>query len=378
MKYDEENILTGDTAWDLFGDDDPVKDEKKDSPEEDNPEDEKKNKPTENKEVDAEDLFSSESGGGDKEETEEGTESEEHKGSSPENFYSSIAQALVDEGTFQFLDKEAIEGVANADDFEGLFQKEIEARLDDTQKRINDALNNGVQPSEIQRYESSIKYLDTIKDENIDDESEKGETLRKQLIYTDAIQRGMSKERAQKEVEKSFKAGTDLDDAKDALESCKEFTKKSYNDLLNNAKEETKKQEKEQKERAEKLRKSMLETDSFYDGLKVDKATRQKAYDSVMKPSHRTEDGEVLTAVQKYQQDNPEDFIMNIGLLFTLTDGFKNLDKLVVDKVNKEKKSTMRKLEKVLNTTRRNSDGSLNLAIGGDKDSSFSGWRIDI
>ncbi len=51
--------------------------------------------------------------------------------------------------------------------------------------------------------------------------------------------------------------------------------------------------------------------------------------------------------------ENRTDFLKNIGLLFTLTDGFKNLDGLVKGKVKKEVNKGLRELEHTLNNTAR-------------------------
>ena len=74
----------------------------------------------------------------------------------------------------------------------------------------------------------------------------------------------------------------------------------------------------------------MLNEEKVFGDISIDKATRQKAYDNIAKPIYKDpETGEYLTAVQKYRSEHENDFIKNVGILFTLTDGFTNLDKLV-------------------------------------------------
>ena len=75
------------------------------------------------------------------------------------------------------------------------------------------------------------------------------------------------------------------------------------------------------------------------------------------------------------------EFLKNVGLLFTLTDGFKNLDGLVKGKVRKEVKKGLRELEQTLNNTSRTPDGNLKFVSGVDEDpESFigKGYTIDI
>lgn len=335
--------------------------------------------------VDVDNLFTDgpESVGSGKENTEEKEDTTpKGDGTSPKNFYSSIAKALKEEGIFPDLDDEGLSKVKDPEDFRDLIDQQIKAGLDERQKRIDEALNAGVEPTEIRKYENTINFLDSIKEENISDEGDKGEKLRKDLIYQDFINRGYSKERAAREVQKSFNAGTDIDDAKEALKSNIDFFKDKYDKLVNDAKSEIEQEEKERKEQAEKLKSSILNDKDVFGDLSVDKSTRQKIYDNIAKPVYKDpETGEYFTAIQKYEMENRTDFLKNIGLLFTLTDGFKNLDGLVKGKVKKEVKKGLRELEHTLNNTSRTSDGNLKFVSGVDEDpESFigKGWNLDV
>lgn len=335
--------------------------------------------------VDVDNLFTDipESVGSGKENTEEKEDTTpKGDGTSPKNFYSSIAKALKEEGIFPDLDDEGLSKVKDPEDFRDLIDQQIKAGLDERQKRIDEALNARVEPTEIRKYENTINFLGSIKEENISDESDKGEKLRKDLIYQDFINRGYSKERAAREVQKSFNAGTDIDDAKEALNSNIDFFKDKYDELVNEAKSEAEQEEKERKEQAEKLKSSILNDKDVFGDLSIDKSTRQKIYDNIAKPVYKDpETGEYFTAIQKYEMENRTDFLKNIGLLFTLTNGFKNLDGLVKGKVKKEVKKGLRELEHTINNTVRTSDGNLRFVSGVDEDpESFIGkdWKIDI
>lgn len=335
--------------------------------------------------VDVDNLFTDtpESVGSGKENTEEKEDTTpKGDGTSPKNFYSSIAKALKEEGIFPDLDDEGLSKVKDPEDFRDLIDQQIKAGLDERQKRIDEALNAGVEPTEIRKYENTINFLGSIKEENISDEGDKGEKLRKDLIYQDFINRGYSKERAAREVQKSFNAGTDIDDAKEALKSNIDFFKDKYDELVNEAKSEAEQEEKERKEQAEKLKSSILNDKDVFGDLSIDKSTRQKIYDNIAKPVYKDpETGEYFTAIQKYEMENRTDFLKNIGLLFTLTNGFKNLDGLVKGKVKKEVKKGLRELEHTLNNTARTSDGNLKFVSGVDEDpESFigKGWNLDV
>lgn len=347
-------------------------------------EDDNKNNETTEVQVDAEDLFESESVGSGKEDK-QGKEdtSPDGTGTSPKtNFYSSIASALKEDGIFQNLDNDKAKEIKDAESFAQAIRDEVSAQFDERQKRIDEALNAGIEPSEVQKYERTLNYLDSIKDENISDESEQGEQLRRQLIYNDFINRGYSKERAQREVKKSFDAGTDIEDAKESLKSNKEFFKSSYDSIVEEAKKEEEKEIEERKKDAETLKKNILEEEKVFGELQIDKATRQKVFDNVSKPVYKDpETGELFTALQKYEMDNRLDFLKNVGLIYTLTDGFKNLDGLIKGKVKKEVRKGLRELETTINNTARTSDGNLKFATGVDEDPESyvgKGWHLDV
>lgn len=381
-----DNILGAEEIENLFVEDD----ETQDTPPANGEPPKKEEEPSKDKEettevVDVDNLFTDtpESVGSGKENT-EGKEDTTPKGNgtSPKNFYSSIAKALKEEGIFPDLDDEGLSMVKDPEDFRDLIDQQIKAGLDERQKRIDEALNAGVEPTEIRKYENTINFLDSIKEENISDEGDKGEKLRKDLIYQDFINRGYSKERATREVQKSFNAGTDIDDAKEALKSNIDYFRDKYDELVNDAKSEAEQEERERKEQAEKLKSSILNDKDVFGDLSIDKSTRQKIYDNIAKPVYKDpETGEYFTAIQKYEMENRTDFLKNIGLLFTLTNGFKNLDGLVKGKVKKEVKKGLRELEHTLNNTARTSDGNLKFVSGVDEDpESFigKGWNLDV
>ena len=378
-ELDLNNILSPEEAETLF-----EKEETQETPPE-STEDDKKNKETTEVHIDENDLFEPESVGSGKEDK-QGKEdtSPDGTGTSPKttNFYSSIASALKEEGIFQNLDDSKASEIKDAESFAQAIRDEVAAQFDERQKRIDEALNAGIEPSEIKKYESTLSYLDSIKDDNISDESEQGEQLRKQLIYNDFVNRGYSKERAQREVKKSFDAGTDIEDAKETLKSNKELFNNAYDSMINEAKEAEEDEVNERKKDAETLKKSILEEEKVFGDLQVDKATRNKAFEAISKPVYKDpETGELYTALQKYEMDNRIDFLKNVGLIFTLTDGFKNLDGLIKGKVKKEVRKGLRELETTINNTSRTSDGNLKFASGVDDDPESyigKGWNLDV
>lgn len=373
-----DNILTDEDISSLFEDDNI---EETTSEETDDNKTKEDNKTTE---VNVEELFAEPESVGrenNNNEEQEDTNDPNDDGASP-NFFSSIAAALVDEGVFPDLNEDEISQIKGPEDFRDLIDRQIKSGIDEANQRVLEALNAGVEPTAIQNYERVLSYLDSIDDASLEDESEKGENLRKNIIYQDYINRGFSKERATKEVEKSFRAGTDIEDAKESLTGNKDFYKGQYDDLIKEGKEAEAKEAKKQKEQAEELKKSILTEKKVFGDIEIDKNTRQRVYDNVAKPIYKDPDsGEYLTAVQKYQREHPVEFSKNLGLLFTLTDGFKNIDTLVGGKVKKEVKKGLRELETKIRSTSSSTSGNLRFANGGynDKESVFSkNFEIDV
>lgn len=375
-----DNILTGSEVENLFVDEEiqePVP-EDTGKEKEDKPEKGKEKKEKETTEVNVDSLFTEPEsvGSGD---TEEKEDTDPDKGSTSPKFYSSIAKAFAEEGIFPDLDEDTISKVKTPEDLRKLIDKQIKAGLDERQKRVDEALGVGVEPDTIRQYEGALNYLDSLTNDTITAETDEGEKLRKQLIYQDFINRGYSKERASREVQKSLNGGTDIDDAKEALKSNKEYFKSKYDEVVEDAKKEEEAEVAKRKEQAEKLKTSILTDKKVFGEIEVDKTTRQRIYDNIAKPVYKDpETGEMLTAIQKYEMEHRIEFLKNLGLIFTLTDGFKTLDGLVKGKVRKEVKRGFRELENTLNNTARTSDGNLNYASGVDSESFIGkGWTID-
>lgn len=315
------------------------------------------------------------------EETEEVAVEQKSDGSSPAKFYSSIASALKDDGIFPDFTDEELDAINSPEDFAELFEKAVTARLDERMKRIDSALGNGANPDQVKMYEQTLSYLASITDEAISDEGEEGENLRKQLIYNDLINRGYSQDRAAREIEKSFKSGSDIDDAKDALAALGKFYQTGYEQLQKDSKAKAEAAREAQKQNAEKFRKLVLEDDIQIGDSKLDKKTKQRVFDAVSKPVYKDPDtGQLMTQVQKFQKENPLEFLKQLGMWFVLTDGGKSAAGLVKEQLRAEKNKGIRELERKINSSSLNSDGSLRYMSGSqlDNDTLLSdGWSVD-
>ena len=373
-ELDLDNILSGDEISTLF--EEPPKKEDKEEPKE-----EKKEETTDFDEDNPFGTSQKESVGSEDEDIQgKGDIDNNGVSSSPKtkNFYSSITDALVVDGIFPDLDKETIQNVKTPEDFQKIIEEQINARFTEKEKRINEALNNNVEPNIIQQYESTLDYLDKINDDSLSAEDEEGENLRRQLIYNDYLNRGFSKTRAEKMVNDAINNGTDVDDAKDALQGIKDFYNNKYKEILDSAKENEKKLAEERTKQSENLKKSIMEDKNLYGDVDVDKSTRTKIYDFITKPVYKDSNGNYMTALQKYQSENTIEAMKNFAICYTLTNGFKDWSKLGSKQAKREVKKGLANLEKVINSTSRNNDGSLGFVSFDESSYLGQGMQLDI
>lgn len=161
LSFDVNSILTGDEVDKLFTESDGGNEEVKETEPEtadDNSAEEEKETPETPEKVGKEDK---------KDEIQETAVEPQSDGTSPDKFYSSIASALKNDGIFPDLEENEIEGIKTPEDFAELFEKAVNARLDEKQRRIDEALKDGVAPDSVKMYEQTLQYLDSIDDDAI-------------------------------------------------------------------------------------------------------------------------------------------------------------------------------------------------------------------
>jgi hypothetical protein len=335
-------------------------------------------------EVDFSDLLGNQPESVGSEENTEGNggapKSSDGQGSPQANLFSSIAEATRDEGVFPDLSDEELKAVKDAATLREFFENQVKKMLTEEQQRLQNALNSGATTDEMQQYQNAINLSQFLENKDtlatLTKEGDEGENLRKRVMYQDYINRGFKHERAVKMIQKSFDDGTDLDDAKEAYNSCKEYYKQQIDDFQQEMEERQQAQKANEQKQFSSLKKHILDTESFYDGVQVDKQTRQKAYDSITKPIYKDEQGNYMNALQKYQREHPTEFMENVALLFALTDEFKSVNKLTQKKVQQGIKKGFEEVANVLNTTRRNGDGTLNLANTAPDTENRENWTL--
>lgn len=311
-------------------------------------------------------------------ETEENAGVQKGNGSSP-NFYASIAKALQDDGVFSDLEDSDIEACKTPEDFAELFEKVLRSREDEKTRRVNELLDSGAKPSDVQGFENTLEYLNSLKNEDINNEGPEGEEIRRQLIYNAFIARGFDHDEALKYLERSFKQKTDLEDAVSSLEQLKKHYQGKYEEYQNTVRKNAESAKAEQKKSADQFKKMILEDELKLGETKLDKKTCQQIFDSVTKPVYKDpKTGKLLTKVQKFQQENPLEFLKQLGMWFVLTEGGKNATGFTKRQVNAEKNKSIRELEQKINSSNLNDDGTLRYSggIGNDEQLLSDGWKV--
>lgn len=308
----------------------------------------------------------------------EDTEKNKNIGNSP---LSSLANALFKDGVLTNLKEEEIKTIKTADDFAAVFEKEIQSRIDEKNKRIDEALNLGVEPSEIKKNENLIQYLNGISEDTITDETEQANQLRMNLIVQDFMNKGFTQERAIKEANKSVAAGSDIDDALEALESNKTYFNKQYSDLINTAKKEQEEYKQTIIKRDTDVKENILKNEKLFADMNVTPVIRKLAVENIQKPVFTDKEGNKFSAIQKYEKENPVDFLSKVALFYTITDGFTNIDKITSNTKGKIKSKALNELAGSLADINYGLDNSLSLAnnLGSNDDENDKGnFVLDI
>ena len=308
----------------------------------------------------------------------EDTEKNKNIGNSP---LSSLANALFKDGVLTNLKEEEIKTIKTADDFAAVFEKEIQSRIDEKARRIDEALSLGVEPSEIKKNENLIQYLNGISEDTITEETEQATQLRMNLIVQDFMNKGFTQERAIKEANKSVAAGSDIDDALEALESNKTHFNKQYSNLINAAKKEQEEYRQTIIKRDTDVKENILKNEKLFADMNVTPAIRKLAVENIQKPVFTDKEGNKFSAIQKYEKENPVDFLSKVALFYTITDGFTNIDKITNNTKGKIKSKALNELAGSLADVNYGLDNSLSLAnnLGSNDDENDKGdFVLDI
>jgi len=222
-------------------------------------------------------------------------------------------------------------------------EKEAERIVDEIIDSLPDKIKNPVKNYiEGLDVETAFKTSNELsKFENVTRESLTANIEKAKDIYrTNLLNKGISKEKVEKYVERAV----DLDEIVDeALDASKEEVTRIKQET-ENKKLETQKQAQEfakkQAERIENLKNDIMNSNELFKGIPTTDIIKKKVYENMTKPVGNDANGKPLTKIQMLAQKNPEEFykLLNTYEVLGLFDQDKNgkfipkLDKLTTYK----------------------------------------------
>lgn len=275
--------------------------------------------------------------------------------SSNSNVYSSLVKGLSEEGVFKFVELGDDNKIENFDDFADNLDKEIEARLGERIKELSpdeqffaSKRQLGYNDDEIYQQLQTKQGLDSITDDTLTAEDEKGENLRKQVLTQFYKSKGFSDEKVKRDVDRIFKEGADVDESKDALEAIKG----NFTEWEKQQDETRQKQIKEQTEARDKalndLKEYASKTKEIIPDTPISKKIRDEVFNGMTKPVSKTDDGTNLDIVGDFLHKGKLQDRYNLAYLIKVTDGLKDFSKL---SSKKGKSSAISELEKSLSSS---------------------------
>lgn len=291
------------------------------------------------------------------EEEGENTDDEESDEVSPDdNLYSSFASVLSEKGLLPSIDLDSNK-IKSVDDLTETLKQEIQ--IQSRQYLINkvgedglEALERGISLAELQQYNNNVNTLDNITKETIEGDLD----LAKQLIKQDYLSQGMDERRVNRILKKSIDLGEEviIEDAMESLESLKLIQARQLEKLA----EERRFQEEQNRQLQEKidndLKSSIYNDSEYFKDMKVNKDIQDRVYKSITQVvSQDPNTGVAENRLMKDRRENPIEFDKRLYYLYEITDGFKNINKLI----SKSESKAANSLEKILRNNKFETSG---------------------
>lgn len=277
----------------------------------------------------------------------EGGEGDDSGDESSPNIYSSLAGVLLEQGIIPSL--ESSDKIQSPDDLVNAFRSEIDIQA---QLRLNEYLEN-LDVEKIASARKEIAALDTIDEnylrENLD--------VAKEIIYRDALNQGLSEDRARKILKKTIDLGEDviIEDALESRDSLKVYEKRQE-ELEKTRYEESIKQAKAEQEKIDiAIKNYIFESAEIVKGIPNTKALQDSVYKSMTEiVGKNPSTGELENKLMKERSLDPIKFDTKMYYFYELTNGFTELGKFQANVTTKATKN----LEKALRKTSFEDNGT--------------------
>lgn len=258
----------------------------------------------------------------------ENNKTDEDKSKSPSSeddssTFSVFANVLKEEGVFNLPDED-LANIKTAKDLADAVKREIEeskfSNLTESQKRYLEAVEAGVPLKDFEVLEKQISSLETLKNTELDSEEKIQERF--DLIAYDFISKGFSEERAVELANRSVKLGTDIEDAKEALDNLIRVKAEEYKKIVSERKEES-------KISLEKIKETIDSKESILKDIKITQKQKEALYDLLTLKVDTDEQGRPLNEFNKWRRDNGLEAEIILGTIYQMTNKFQNLGKMM-------------------------------------------------
>jgi predicted nucleic acid-binding OB-fold protein len=238
----------------------------------------------------------------------EGSDSSSPKLNETEQLYSNLAAEFKSKGALSEL--EDTTDIKSLKDLNAAIKKEVDSRLTNRQKTIEEAQKTGAPITDVSKKLSTIEKLKAVTPEFLKDES-KG-SFRMSAIIQDFVEKGYGEDRAKAMAQRSVDAGTDIEDAEFALASLIKTEEAALSGLIAAAKE---KEDSSLKD----IKGYISETPEVIPGISLTDSQKDELYAQIT-----TDLGNKENAFVQAQKADPIGSRIKLEALFYLTGGLKD------------------------------------------------------
>jgi len=238
----------------------------------------------------------------------EGSDSSSPKLNETEQLYSNLAAEFKAKGILPGLDD--VTSIKSMDDIEEAIKKQVDSRLTERQRVIEDAQKTGAPITEVSEKVNTIDKLKAVTPDFVRDE--KNVAFRKTAITQDFIEKGYGADRAATMAQRSIDAGTDVEDAQFALENLIKSEEANLAVIIDGAK-------KQESDSLRDIKSYIADTQEVIPGIQLNDSQKDELYNQI------TSDlGNKENAFMQAQKADPIGSRIKLEALFYLTGGLKD------------------------------------------------------
>jgi hypothetical protein len=273
---------------------------------------------------------------------------EDKKSSEEESVFSVVlGQELMDGGILSSFDKEAIAKIEKEDGrgaaMKALLEtqakattKEIKASYDSEYQEYLDMRKGGVSQEDSTHIQKLEGFANSVKDIDLKGEDENSVQARKDILVLDLrLTTSFSEERIQRDVNKAYDEGTDLEDIDEAKGRVDSYIVKEKQRIIDDAQTATKSRNDAQKKQVDDLNSYVDKTEEYFKGEKVTPQVKESMKKLLSNPVKLT-NGNVTSELWAERDKDPVSFDSKIAYLKAIGyfDG-KPLDKFIKNATTK-------------------------------------------